>query len=362
MQDHIPDINVTSELDEGQCWQAVLDRDERLDGAFVYGVSSTLIFCRPSCPSRRPQRERARFFSSVEAAIGAGFRPCRRCRPDQFLSVQVTRVQQACHLIEKNADTALSLEELSREVGGSPYHLQRTFKQVTGISPQEYADALRLGQLRKNLQEGESVLNALYEAGYGSSRGLYERAPSQLGMTPATYQRGGKGAQSTSVSQRVTWVFYSSRPQKRAFAPSAWAIQKKHWKRPCATSFPLRKCNTMKAALQERTQAILDFIARREPHINLPLDVQATAFQWRVWQVLRSINSGETRTYTQVAEAIGQPTSVRAVARACATNPLALVVPCHRVVRTDGSMAGYRWGLERKKTLLAQEKQSAKDR
>jgi AraC family transcriptional regulator of adaptative response/methylated-DNA-[protein]-cysteine methyltransferase len=357
MQVQIVNTPITPELNETQCWQAVLDRDERLDGTFVYGVSSTLIFCRPSCPSRRPQRERARFFSSLEAAVEAGFRPCKRCRPDQFLSVQ-----HACRLIEENADTPLSLAELSRQVGCSPYYLQRTFKHVTGISPQEYADALRLGQLKKNLQAGESVVNALYEAGYGSSRGLYERAPLQLGMTPATYQRGGKGAQINFSITACSLGFLLVAATEKGICSVSLADSEEALKTALCNEFPAAQVQHSEAALQELTQAILNFIARREPHIDLPLDVQATAFQWRVWQVLRSINSGETRTYTQVAEAIGQPTSVRAVARACATNPLALVVPCHRVVRTDGSMAGYRWGLERKKTLLAQEKQSAKDR
>ncbi|HVF09853.1 MAG TPA: bifunctional DNA-binding transcriptional regulator/O6-methylguanine-DNA methyltransferase Ada [Abditibacteriaceae bacterium] len=350
-----PDLN-QPDLKEEACWQAVLGRDEYSAGAFVYGVRSTLIFCRPSCPSRRPQREQVRFFALPELAVKAGFRPCKRCRPDQPVKVQVARVQAACRLIEAHLDKPLSLAELSRQVGGSSYHLQRTFKQVTGITPREYADALRLGQLKTKLQDGETVLGALYDAGYGSSRGLYERAPAQLGMTPATYQRGGKGANIIfSIAPCPLGLLLVAATQKGICAvslgDSAETLEVALHK-----EFPAAEVRRDEAQLHGWLQALLRFLEGQEPHLDLPLDVQATAFQRRVWQVLHSINYGETRTYAQVAAAGGQPTAVRAVARACATNPVALVVPCHRVVRGDGSLGGYRWGLERKKKLLAQER------
>jgi len=347
------------ELNDADYWQAVLSRDERADGVFVYGVASTLIFCRPSCPSRRPHRKNARFFPSHELAEQAGFRPCKRCRPDQFPSVQVARVQEACRLIEANKESLLSLDDLARQVGGSTYHLQRTFKQVLGITPRQYADAVRLSQLKLKLQEGETVLNALHDAGYGSTRGVYERAPTQLGMTPATYQRGGKGARIVFSIVSCPLGFLLIAATTKGVCSVALGDSVKSLEAALRQEFAAAEIVEDEAQLRAWAQLLLHYLAGREPHLDLPLDVQATAFQWRVWQVLRSISFGETRTYSEVAAAIGQPQAVRAVARACATNPIALVVPCHRVVRGDGSLAGYRWGVERKQELLFQEQKRA---
>lgn len=356
MKRQVLNIAVQPELDEEACWHAVLARDERLDGSFVYGVQSTFIFCRPSCPSRRPNRDRVRFFATPEAASQAGFRPCKRCRPEQFLNAQVERVQRACRLIEANLDNGLSLKDLSREVGSSPFHLQRTFKQVTGITPKEYADALRLGQVKSKLHAGESVADALYGAGYGSSRGLYERAPSQLGMTPATYGRGGKGAKINFSIVPCALGFLLVASTHKGICSVSLGDSPKELEAGLSHEYPAAQMQRDEVHLQKWVQSLLLFLEGKEPHLDLPLDVRATAFQWRVWQVLRSIGYGETRSYSQVAEAIGQPKAARAVARACATNPVALAVPCHRVVREDGSFGGYRWGLERKKRLLAREK------
>jgi len=356
MKPRVQDPAFKSELDEEACWHAVLERDEQSDGAFVYGVNSTFIFCRPSCPSRRPNRENVRFFATPEAASKAGFRPCKRCRPDRFSNAQVERVQQACRIIEANLNDQLSLETLGREVGVSPFHLQRTFKQVTGITPREYADALRLGQVKSKLHAGESVADALYGAGYGSSRGLYERAPSQLGMTPATYGRGGKGAHINFSIVPCSLGFLLVAATEKGICSVSLGDSPRALEADLRKEFPAACVHEDDVSLQEWVQSILRYLQGKEPHLDLPLDVQATAFQWRVWQVLRSIDYGETRSYSQVAEAIGRPKAARAVARACATNPVALVVPCHRVVREDGSYGGYRWGLERKKSLLAHER------
>jgi AraC family transcriptional regulator of adaptative response/methylated-DNA-[protein]-cysteine methyltransferase len=296
-----------------------------------------------------------RFFKLPELAAQAGFRACKRCRPGQLLTAQVERVQQVCRLIEAGPDRPLSLENLSRQVGGSAHYLQRTFKQVTGITPREYADAVRLGQLKTKLQEGETVLNALHDAGYGSTRGLYERAPTQLGMTPATYQRGGKGASIVFSIVPCSLGFLLVAATDKGICSVTLGDTAEALENNLRQEFPAAEVRHDEASLQVWVESLLRFLAGQEPHLNLPLDVQATAFQRRVWQVLCSIDYGATRTYSEVAEAIGQPQAVRAVARACATNPVALIVPCHRVVRGDGSLAGYRWGVERKKELLSQE-------
>jgi AraC family transcriptional regulator of adaptative response/methylated-DNA-[protein]-cysteine methyltransferase len=290
-----------------------------------------------------------------------GFRPCKRCRPNQLLTAQVERVQQACRLIaanlEDNSDNSLSLKDLSDKVGTSPFHLQRTFKHVTGVTPREYADALRIGQIKAKLQAGESVLSALYDAGYGSSRALYERAPEQLGMTPATYGRGGRGVQISFAVVPCSLGILMVAATPKGVCSVSLGDSPELLESALHREFPAAQVQRDEAQLQEWVQTLLRFLQGQEPHLDLPLDVQATAFQWRVWQALRSIGYGETRSYSQVAEAIGQPKAVRAVARACATNPIALVVPCHRVVRENGSLSGYRWGLERKKELLDHERQ-----
>jgi len=347
------------EWSEDNFWQAVLERDGRADGAFVYGVRSTLIFCRASCPSRRPRRDNALFFASPQAAAKAGFRACKRCRPEQFASVPVQRVRRACRLIEASAGEPLALGELSRQVGGSACHLQRTFKQVTGITPRQYAEALRLGRLKTSLQAGQAVTGALYGSGYGSSRGLYERAPSQLGMTPASYGRGGQGARILFCVVPCALGFLLVAATERGICSVSLGDSACELEAALRGEFPAAAIQQDEAALQGWAASLLKLLQGREPHHALPLDVQATAFQWRVWQALRLIGAGETRSYSQVAASIGQPTAVRAVARACATNPVALIVPCHRVVREGGAMAGYRWGLERKKKLLDSEKQGA---
>lgn len=342
--------------DEAARWQAVLARDERADGVFVYGVGSTHIYCRASCPSRRPRRENARFFETPANAEHAGFRACKRCRPANFANAQIARVRKACRIIEANEGAAISLEELGKRVGASPFHLQRSFTRTIGVSPREYAQSLRLGQLKAALQRGENVLNAALDAGYNSTNGLYQNATAQLGMTPATYGRGGKNAQIRFGIASCEFGLALVATTEAGICSIALGGDESALENVLRAEFFAATIERDDARLHEYLRAIIRLCEGEQPHQSLPLDVRATAFQARVWRELRAIPVGQTRTYAQVAAALEMPAASRAVARACATNPIALVVPCHRVVRGDGNLAGYRWGIERKARLLEAEK------
>jgi AraC family transcriptional regulator of adaptative response/methylated-DNA-[protein]-cysteine methyltransferase len=349
---------------QDELWQAVMAKDSRFDGTFVFAVSSTKIYCRPSCPSRRPHRERVSFFRLPEAAEQAGFRACLRCYPKRTTSTdpQIEMVQRACRYIATQDETSVTLAELGQHVGISPFHLQRVFKKVMGITPRQYADACRIGKFKTRVRESGSVTGALYDAGFSSSSRLYEHAPSELGMTPATYGRGGRGA-------RINYTITRSPLGQLLVAATARGV--------CAVKlgdsdeallsdlikeYPAAEIERMDAALQRSVELLLDYLAGKQPQLDLPLDIQATAFQWQVWRELRAIPYGKTRSYAEVAQAMGQPKAARAIGRACASNPVALVIPCHRVIREDQSLGGYRWGLERKKRLLENEKQPGPDR
>jgi AraC family transcriptional regulator, regulatory protein of adaptative response / methylated-DNA-[protein]-cysteine methyltransferase len=353
-------------MNEETYWQAVQTRDASADGLFIYAVRSTGIYCRPACPSRRPNRDQVMFFHLPEAAEQAGFRACRRCHPrDAALhEPQVELIQQACHYIAEHVESAPTLDEIGCEVGLSPHHLQRTFKRIMGITPRQYAEACRVGRFKARLKQGDDVTTAIYEAGYGSSSRLYEQAPARLGMTPATYRRGGLGAQIryTIADSRLGRLLIAA--TKRGICFVSLGDDDRTLEAALASEYPAAEIvqdgktdepGSELGGLGEWVNAILGYLKGEEPHLDLPLDVQATAFQWRVYEALRAIPYGGTRSYRAVAEALGQPTAARAVARACATNPVALVVPCHRVIGEDGGLRGYRWGVERKQALLAQE-------
>ena len=340
-------------------WQAVLDRDTACDGAFVYAVRSTGVFCRPSCPSRRPKRANVAFYDLPEAAAASGFRPCRRCRPETAHSADpaLRAVRKACRLIERQDEGVPTLAALGKAVGLSPWHLQRLFKRHLGISPRDYADARRLGRTRQALKNEANVGHAVYAAGYGSSSRLYERAADQLGMTPATYRKGGAGAEifyatADSVLGRLLVAATEAGVCFVAFGDSDRTLA-----RTLEAEFPAATITEDVKRLKPWLDATLRHLAGREPALDLPLDVRATAFQWRVWQALRAIPAGETRSYRAIAEALGEPKAARAVGRACATNPVAIAIPCHRAVREDGGLGGYRWGLKRKDALLEQERE-----
>lgn len=342
------------------CWQAVQARDARYNGRVYFGVRSTRVYCKPSCPARRPQRGQVVFFASCDQAEAAGFRPCRRCQPRRAADPQVELAAKACRLIEA-AGGNLSLGELGRQVGVSPYHLQRLFKAVTGVTPRQYAASWRMRQFKAQVRQGQTVTNALYEAGFGSNSRLYEAAAEQLGMTPASYRRGGREMKIryTIADCYLGRLLVATTP--RGICAVGMGENDAELEAFLMAEYPAAEISRGEGRLEEWVQAVLDYLDGERPQLDLPLDVQATAFQLRVWEELRRIPYGETRTYSQVAAAIGRPGAVRAVGRACATNPAALVTPCHRVVGADGSLAGYRWGMERKQALLARER-SRKER
>jgi len=340
-------------------WQAVVERDGALDGTFVFGVSSTGIFCRPSCPSRRPRRENVRFFEHTTAAEKAGFRACLRCRPKALDgNPQSAMVRSVCRYIEQHIEDRLTLSGLAKEFRRSPFHLQRTFKAVLGVSPKAYMDACRLRQVKQNLQAGHDVTTSLYAAGYGSSSRLYERTATQLGMTPEKYRRGAVAAVvrfTTSASPLGRMLIAAT---EKGICSIQFADSDGELQQGLMREFPFAVRRRDDAALVEWKTSLARLINGQEAPPSLPLDIRATAFQRRVWECLQKIPRGETRSYSAVAKKIGMPKATRAVARACATNPVAVAIPCHRVVREGGELGGYRWGVERKEQLLEMEKET----
>jgi AraC family transcriptional regulator of adaptative response/methylated-DNA-[protein]-cysteine methyltransferase len=346
---------------EDPLWSAVLARDAGRDGEFVFAVSSTGVYCRPSCPARRPRRENVKFFVSAGQAEQAGYRACLRCRPKSFHgNTESDGVKAICRFIEQHLDEPLTLRRLGNEFQQSPFHLQRRFKAVLGITPREYADSCRLRMLKRNLQAGDSVTHAMYDAGYGSSSRLYERTASQLGMTPDKYRRGAIAAaiRYTCVDSPLGRMLIAA--TERGICSIQFARSDGELMEGLKREFPFAARKRDDGGLQSWVSALLRHMRDKDldSSSSLPLDIRATAFQRRVWAYLQSIPFGETKSYSQVAKSIGRPSACRAVARACATNPVAVAIPCHRVVREDGSMGGYRWGIERKKALLAMERRS----
>lgn len=344
---------------DGPRWNAVLARDADYDGEFVFAVSSTGVYCRPSCPARRPRRENVQFFVRPEQAEQAGYRACLRCRPKSVNgNTESDGMKAICRFIEQHLDEPLTLDRLGREFRQSPFHLQRRFKAVLGITPREYADSCRLRTLKRNLQAGDSVTRAMYDAGYGSSSRLYERTASQLGMTPDKYRRGAIAAaiRYTCADSPLGRMLVAA--TERGICSIQFAGSDGELLEGLKREFPFAARKPDEGGLQSWTSALLDHMCGKNLDASLPLDIRATAFQRRVWTYLQSIPFGATRSYSQVAQAIGRPSACRAVARACASNPVAVAIPCHRVVREDGSMGGYRWGIARMKALLAIERRS----
>ncbi len=345
-------VTMQSELQNK--WQQVLARDARQDGRFVFAVRTTGVFCRPSCPSRRPRRDSVEFFAGPREAERAGYRACLRCKPTQ-ISEQAQYVLKARQLLD-NAEGVVTLAQLSKLVGLSPFHLQRLFKRATGLSPREYQSARRMQHVKTGLRKGEDVTTALYDAGFSSPSRLYENTNQQLGMTPGTYRRRGAGATITfAIAQsplgRMLVAATGGGLCAVRFGESATELE-----RGLREEFHAAELHRDDAAMSRYVEPLLASISGENTIIDLPLDVRATAFQKKVWETLQQIPRGETRSYSEVAREIGDPKAVRAVARACASNPVALAVPCHRVVRSDGDLAGYRWGIERKRKLLASER------
>ena len=340
-------------------WRAVEARDAARDGEFVFAVSTTGVYCRPSCPARRPRRENVRFFQRPEEAEKAGYRACLRCRPRATGgNARMAMVKAVCRYIERHLDETVSLARLGREFRQSPFHLQRTFKSVLGITPKAYADSCRMDQFKRNLRAGHSVTRAMHDAGYGSSSRLYERTTSQLGMTPDKYRRGAVAAQVRYTCANSPLGRMLIAATEKGICAIQFADSDDELEHGLKHEFPFALRRRDDEALRRWKENLLLHMRGQKMNTALPLDIQATAFQRKVWRHLQSIPFGSTNSYGEVAKAIGRPTASRAVARACATNPVAVAIPCHRVVRGDGDLSGYRWGVERKKTLLAIEKES----
>jgi len=341
-------------IDEDAAWAAVTARDRSKDGRFVFAVETTGIYCRPSCPARRPKRENVRFFTTPEEARAAGFRACLRCCPDDD-DPSWQRARAARDYLEAHLDETVTLADLADQVGGSPHHLQRTFKRRFGVSPRQYVNARRLERFRRLVREEETVTGAVYEAGFVDGRQLYGQASIRLGMTPGRFRDGGLGVtiRHATVASPLGRLLVGA--TERGLCAVRLGNSDAEVEEALRREFPRA---TLAADPDALTPWIEDALARIEgktPPALPPLDVQATDFQRQVWEALCAIPRGTTRTYGEVAAAVGRPRAARAVARACATNPVAVVVPCHRVVPAGSALGGYRWGRERKRELLERE-------
>jgi AraC family transcriptional regulator, regulatory protein of adaptative response / methylated-DNA-[protein]-cysteine methyltransferase len=346
----------STRVSESDAWTAVATRDASYDGAFVYAVRTTGVYCRPSCSSRQPRRENVGFFSSADEAENAGFRACKRCRPrSSKVGSRSDIVERAIAYLEEHASERTTLDTVAAAVGSSPFHLQRTFKREVGVSPKAYQDAKRMERLKAQLRTGDTVTRATFEAGFGSSRAVYDKAPSGLGMTPAKYRRGGAGVRIRYgvAKSALGWVLVAS--TEKGVCAVSFGGSERDLEEDLRGEFPSAEIERESREMSGWLREILSFVNGERSDLSLPTDLSGTEFQLRVWKALQQIPYGATRTYREVAEQIGEPRSARAVARACATNRAALVVPCHRVVGQGGKLAGYRWGVERKRRLLERE-------
>jgi AraC family transcriptional regulator of adaptative response/methylated-DNA-[protein]-cysteine methyltransferase len=355
-------------MNEATAWELVLHRDASADERFLYGVTTTGIYCRPSCPSRKPKRDNIAFFSSVESAERAGFRACQRCRPNRAKSPDraVTRARAYIdsHIADMN-DEKITLERLGDVAEMSPYHLQRKFKEALGLSPAQYIRARKSERMKTELKRGETVSRASFGAGYSSSSRAYEDAATHLGMTPARYKRGGEGTQieyvivPTSLGQLLVGATH------RGVCAVTLGDDAELLEGALAREYPAAiriRATDPSSSLTAWVRAVVAIVEGATVSSQIPLDVQASAFQWKVWRELQKIPFGETRSYADIATAIGSPTAVRAVATAIANNRVAVVIPCHRVIRQSGDLGGYRWGIERKQRLIAKEQAARRHR
>lgn len=329
--------------------------DARFDGAFVLGVKTTGIYCKPSCRARLPLRKNVDFFATASDAESRGFRACLRCRPSAANAPepQVAKVLRACTLMD--VETAMTLEELGRELDLSTFHLQRSFKEIIGVSPKKYAEAKRMEKFRSEVREGSDVTTAMYDAGFASSSRLYETAADSLGMTPKAYKSGGKGMKiNYAITDCELGRILVGRTIK-GLCSVTFADDDESLVENLKNEFPNAEIIRDAVVLKDFVDEILKHLSGENRRLDLPLDIQATAFQMRVWDILRKIPYGETVSYSQIAEQLGDKKKVRAVARACASNHVAVVIPCHRVIASSGKLSGYRWGIDRKKKLLETE-------
>ena len=340
-------------------WHAVISRTRSADGQFVYGVSSTGIYCRPSCHSKLPKRENVVFFDMPVMAEQAGFRPCKRCRPREahIDDPRLSLVQGICDYIQQHVDQPdrLSLAAIGAQFHFDPQYVQGVFKDALGVTPRQFAEMHRIDHLKGRLRMSSSVSEAIYDAGFNASSRVYERANDAMGMTPAAYRDFGRGARIAYTVAECSFGWLLVGMTERGICAVGIYDSAGAAEAALRDEYPQAEIEQDAEGLETIVRAILDHVDGVQPALDLPLDIRATAFQWRVWQELRRIPRGETRTYTEIAEAIGQPSAVRAVASACASNHAAIVIPCHRVVGKGGKLSGYRWGVERKRALLARE-------
>jgi AraC family transcriptional regulator of adaptative response/methylated-DNA-[protein]-cysteine methyltransferase len=350
-------------LNQDQCWRAVEQRDRSFDGRFFFGVVTTGVYCRPSCTSRRALRQNVRFYTTPKEAERDGLRPCKRCRPlEGQPDPAADRIRELCRSIEAGPEAVLDLAELAARAGLSRFHLQRSFKAVTGVTPRQYVEACRLRRLKSSLRESKDVTEAVYEAGYGSSSRVYERADTRLGMTPNQYRRGGRGVTIThaTVESPLGPMMIGATDRGICFVQfgeseeELLAALRREYYAAEITAMPAKRPRAFAVWID----ALMRHLAGNQPRLELPLDIRATAFQMRVWRYLQAIPYGQVQSYREVAEGIGQPTAARAVAQACASNTVALAIPCHRVIRGSGELGGYRWGLARKRTLIELERRT----
>jgi AraC family transcriptional regulator of adaptative response/methylated-DNA-[protein]-cysteine methyltransferase len=346
--------SVSSDVDAARAWRAVLERDRAFDDRVVYAVRTTGVFCRPSCGSRRPRRENVEFFEGTAAARDAGYRPCLRCRPES--AGRTTPASTAREYLDAHATERVTLETLARVVGVSAAHLQREFTRAFGMSPKRYHDSLRQDEFRRALTSGATVSRATYEAGFGSSSRVYERSDAMLGMTPAAYKRGGAGVDISYAVVTTTYGETLVAVTERGVCAVLLGASTAALERDLRARFPRAAFREADAGARRVVRDVVASIEGSIDAASIPLDVAGSDFQRRVWDALRKIPRGATRSYSDIARAIGRPTATRAVARACASNSVAVLIPCHRVVREDGGLGGYRWGLDRKRRLLGDER------
>ncbi len=337
-------------------WQAIVARDKSFDGVFYFSVATTGVYCRPSCAARHANRANVRVHATCADAEAAGFRPCKRCKPNEppLEQTQAAKIAAACRLIEE-AEEPPSLTELAQASGLSPYHFHRIFKAVAGVTPKAYASAHRQNRVRANLGKSRSVTEAIHDSGFNSAGRFYAQSDDVLGMTPSDFRSGGMNARMRFAVATCSLGSILVAASDKGIAAILLGEDPSALVHDLQDRFPNADLIGGDPAFEEIVAKVVGFVEAPRTGLDLPLDVRGTAFQHRVWQALRQIPAGSTATYADIGKAIGQPAATRAVAAACAANPIAVAVPCHRVVRNDGTLSGYRWGVERKRTLLKRE-------
>ena len=350
-------------LNDQRCWNAVTSRNAEQDGRFYFGVVTTGVYCRPSCPARQPLRKNVRFYETPGAAERDGLRPCLRCHPlaGRADEAAIQNVHKLCAFIQQNCESGepLTLETLAEQAGWSPFHLHRTFKGVLGITPKQWLDACRVKSLKTKLRQSSSVTAAVYDAGFGSSSRVYEQVDQKLGMTPAQYRQGGKDVNISYAFANTSLGLLLAAATDRGLCFVELGADPETMLAELRAEFPhakIAESNPDPRVMGAWIKALTNYLQGDQIPPDLPLDLHGSVFQLKVWRYLQTIPAGEVRTYGEVAKAIGEPGAARAVGTACGSNKVALVIPCHRVIRGDRGLGGYRWGMERKQSLLDDEK------